>query len=83
MTEEEERAITSRAFSAYGHPLEMVTSFQYLRRVILAADNYWLAVVQNLEKSRAVWRRMTNILSREGSEPRVSRFIFKPWFSQY
>ena len=83
MTEEEERAITSRAFSAYGHPLEMVTSFQYLRRVILAADNYWLAVVQNLEKSRAVWRRMTKILSREGSEPRVSRFIFKPWFSQY
>ena len=27
---EKEREVTNRAFSAYGHPLEMVTSFRYL-----------------------------------------------------
>ena len=35
---EEEQEVTSRAFSAYGHPLEMVNSFQYLGRVISAVD---------------------------------------------
>ena len=72
---EEERAVTSRAFSAYGHPLEMVTSFRYLGRVILAADNDWLAAVRNLAKVRAMWSRMTRILNREGEEPWVSNFF--------
>ena len=36
---EEEREVTSMAFSAYGRPLEMVTSFQYLGQLILVADN--------------------------------------------
>ena len=36
---EEERAVTSRVFSAYGRPLYMVTSFRYLGRVILAAND--------------------------------------------
>ena len=31
---EEDRAATSRAFSAYGCPLEMVTSFKYLGNVL-------------------------------------------------
>ena len=72
---EEERAVTSRAFSAYGHPLEMVTSFRYLGRVILAADNDWLAAVRTLAKVRAMWSRMTRILNREGEEPWVSNFF--------
>ena len=36
---EEEREVTARAFSAYGIPLEMVTSFKYLGRVIYATDD--------------------------------------------
>ena len=64
-------------FSSYGIPLEIVTSFRYLGRVILEADDDWPAVVRNLENVRAVWRRMTRILRREGSEPRVSGFFFK------
>ena len=31
---EEDRAVTSRVFIAYGHPLEMMNSFRYLGRVI-------------------------------------------------
>ena len=40
-------------------------------------DDNWPAVVRNLENVRAVWRRMTRILSREGAEPQVSGFFFK------
>ena len=39
LSEEEEREVTTRDFSAYGRPLEMVTSFRYMERVTLAADN--------------------------------------------
>ena len=74
---EEERAITSRAFSAHGQPLDMVTSFRYLGRLISAAENDWPAVVNNLSRARGVWRSMTRILSREGAQPRVSGFFFK------
>ena len=55
----------------------MVTSFRYLGKVILAADDDWPAVVKNLSRARAIWRRMTLILSRVGAVPRVSGFFFK------
>ena len=74
---QEERAVTSRAFSAYGHPLEIVKSFRHLGKVILAAENNWTAVVRNLEKVRAVWKRMTRIFSREETEPWMYSFFFK------
>ena len=45
---EEEREVTARYFSAYGRPLEMATSFKYLGRLILAADNDWPSVLKNL-----------------------------------
>ena len=77
---EEEREVTTRAFSAYGRPMEMVTSFQYLGRLILAADNNWPAVVRNLSRVRAVWKRTMRILSTEGTEPRVSGLFLNPWF---
>ena len=39
------------AFEAYGKPLEMVTEFKYLGRVLTASDDYWLAVVANLRNA--------------------------------
>ena len=51
---EEEREVTTRAFRAYGIPLDMVTSFKYLGRVILEVDNNWPAVVKNLTWARKV-----------------------------
>ena len=74
---EEERAVTYREFSAYGLPLEMVTSFQYLRRLILLADENWPAVVWNFARARAAWKRKMRILSREGVELHFYRFFFK------
>ena len=54
----------------------MVTSFRYLGQVILAADDDWLSVVRKLSRARAVWRRMTRILGREGEAPWVSGLFF-------
>ena len=55
----------------------MVTSLRYLGQVILAADNDWTALVGNFSPTREVWNRMIIILSREGTEPRMSGFFFK------
>ena len=55
----------------------MVAFFQYLGRVISADDDNWLALVRNLSRARAVWKRMTGILSREGAEPRMPGFFNK------
>ena len=74
---EEERAATSRKFSAYGHTLDVVLSFKYLGRVILAEDDEWTALNRNLTKARSVWRRMTRILSREVMRPQVPVFFSK------
>ena len=49
-----ERDITTRAFIAYGRPLEIVTSFKYLGRLISKEDENWLAVVNNLSWARKV-----------------------------
>ena len=74
---EETKAVTSRAFSAYGHPLDMVPSLKYLGRVILLLYDDWPAVVQKLAKARTVWWRMARILSREKVRLRMSTFLFK------
>ena len=49
--EEEEREVTERAFSAYGLPLEMVTSFKYLGRVIFVTEYDWPEVVNKLARA--------------------------------
>ena len=74
---EEEREVTSRSLSAYGLPLNVVTSFKYLGRVLLMADDDWMTVIRNILKARTVWWIMSKILSREGVRPRVSVFFFK------
>ena len=58
-------------------PLEMVTSFKYLGRVILKADDGWLEVIRNPARVWEVWRSIKRILSREGARPRVSGSFFK------
>ena len=58
----------------------MLPSFKHLGGVILAADDDWTEVVQNLAKAQTVWQRMSRILSREGESPRVYGFFFKAVF---
>ena len=62
LADEEERASTSRAFSAYGRTLDMVPSFKYLVRELLAADNEWPLVIQyqvmRQLTGRLPWRKL-------------------------
>ena len=51
LAEEEMQEILERAFEAYGVPLENVTTFRYLGRVLTAVDDDWLVVVGNLGKA--------------------------------
>ena len=77
LVEEELQESLNRAFQAYREPLETVTSFKYLGRVLTAGDDDWLAVAGNLRKARESWTRMTRILGREGADPRISGLFFK------
>ena len=60
-----------RDFEAYGKPLETVTAFKYLGRVMTAGDDDWPALAGNLVKARKSWGRLAGILSREGADKRV------------
>ena len=77
LAEEELWERLGQAFQSYGEPLETGTSFKYLGRVLTTGDDDWLEVAGNLRKARAIWMRMTSILSREGAEPKVSGLFFK------
>ena len=66
-----------RAFQAYARPLETVTSFKYMGRVLTTAENDEPAVVGNLRKAHKNWSRLTRILGQEGASPRVSGDVFQ------
>ena len=77
MAEAELRDSMERAFEAYGKPLETVSTFKYLGRVMRAGDDDWPSVAGNLVKARQRWGRLSRILSREGADKRVSGNFFK------
>ena len=63
------RESLERAFQDYGEPLETVTAFRYIVRVMTAGDDVWPAVVGNLQKARNIWGRLSQILIQEGENP--------------
>ena len=77
MAEAELRDSTERAFEAYGKPLETVSKFKYLGRVMTARDDNWTAVAGNLVKARKSWGRLSRILIWEGAYKRVWSNFFK------
>ena len=64
MAEAELRDSTERAFEAYGKPLDNVSAFKYLGRVITMEDDDWTAGAGNLSKARKIWGRLERILCR-------------------
>ena len=77
LAEEEMWDNSERDFRAYIRPLETVTSFKYLGRVLTTGDEDWPAMVGNLKKARKSWARLIRILGREGADSRVSGVLFK------
>ena len=64
MAEAELRDSTERSFEAYRKPIETVTKFKYLGRVMTAGDDDWPEVAGNLVKARKSWGQLASILSR-------------------
>ena len=77
LPEEELRESLELAFEAYREPLENVTAFRYLGRVLTAGDDDWLAVVGNFGKARNSWGRLLRILRWEGADPKLSGHFYK------
>ena len=73
LAETETRENTEREFHAYGKPMEAVTEFCYLVRLLTATDDDWLAVAGKIWKARVSWGRLARLLGREGEDPKVSR----------
>ena len=63
LAQEELREISEKYFQAYVEPLQNVTVFMYLGRVMTVGDDEWPVVVGNLHKSRKCWGRLLRILS--------------------
>ena len=61
MEEEELRESLERAFQAYVVPLDNVTEFKYLGRVMTAGDDNWREVAGNVQNARKSWGRMSRI----------------------
>ena len=61
-----------RAFQVYEEPLDTMTSFKYMGKVLTEGDDNWLEVTDNLRKARKIWMQIMRILSREGAYPKVS-----------
>ena len=57
-------------------PLSPVTSLEYIRRVILEAEDNWLEVASNLQQSQQKWEKLTRVISREGADARTLGKIY-------
>ena len=76
LTDTETSENSEQAFEAYGAPIESVSEFKYLGRILTATDDDWPAVVGNLRKARRSLGRLARVLSREGADPKVSRTFY-------
>ena len=60
-------------FTAYGQELERVEFFKYLGRILTYDDKDIQDVLGNLNKARAVWRRILHVLRSENMSPKVCK----------
>ena len=76
LAEEEIRAGKELVIKSYCVLLTPVTSFKYLGRVLLEADDNWPVVVKNLWTARQNWARLNRVLIREGADARTLGHIY-------
>ena len=76
LAETEMQENSERAFHAYRKPMEAVSEFRYLGRLLTATDDYWPAVAGNIRKVRVIWGRLARVPGREEADPKVSRSFY-------
>ena len=64
LAETETRENSERAFHAYGKPMEAVSEFRYLGRLLTATDDDWPAVAGKIRKAQVSWGRLARVLGR-------------------
>ena len=64
MAETETQENAEQAFHAYGKPMEAVSEFRYLGRLLTATDDDWPEVAGNIQKARVIWGRLARVLGR-------------------
>jgi hypothetical protein len=69
--------IAETVFYVQGVPIEIVSEFKYLGRVIKNNDDDWSAVNQNVKKATATWGRVCKILSKEEANPKAMATVYK------
>ena len=76
LAETETREKSERVLHADRKPMEAVSEFRYLGRLLTATDDDWPAVAGNIRKARVIWGRLARVLGREGEDPKVSRSFY-------
>lgn len=69
--------VKDMVFTVYGGPIEIVTEFKYLGRVVEKQDDDWPAVNRNIRRAQFAWGKLRRILSREGAKPKTMATIYK------
>ena len=67
-------------FRDYMRPLETVTAFKYLGRVLTVSDDNCPAVVDNLRKAPSRWAHFSRTLGQEGADPWTFGNFYKAAF---
>jgi exonuclease III len=75
---ENEQMAESTVFTVKGNPIERVSEFKYLGRMITETDDDWCAVNRNLKRAQATWARVRKLLAQEKKKsPKAAASIYK------
>ena len=64
------------AFKAYMEPMEAVSEFRYLGRLLTPTDDGCPEVAGNIKKAQRSWGRLARVLVGEGTDPKESRTFY-------
>ena len=71
------KAMKDTVFNVQGMPIENVTEFRYLGRVVNNRDDDRPTVIENLRKARIKWGRISRILSKDGANHKAMASFYK------
>ena len=78
LAEKKTRENLERVFYAYGKPIEAVSEFRYLGRLLTATDDDWPAVAGNIKKAQGSWGRLARVLAGRGRTQKCHRISTLP-----
>jgi hypothetical protein len=71
------RIVAERVFTVQGIPIETVSEFQYLGRIVTNNDDDSAAVNRNLTRARQKWGRIGKVIIRTGADPKTMASFYK------